>query len=206
MPCLSNNLHSVDEQPCPEWGTGPDGRAVKIGGDDRLVGLFADWLADACAHPDRAIVRWVNAGGATVYKRYCRECGTTLSEAIKHEDAQREGVNLDLTKDILASRSNAYRSERQSQLDKIKRDAAERVQPAAREEYDDYLRSPRWKSKCALIMKRAGGLCEGCLSRRADQVHHTTYEHLGNEFAFQLIAICDPCHTRLHDSKKAKVA
>jgi 5-methylcytosine-specific restriction endonuclease McrA len=206
MKDMTNKLHPVDEQDCPEWTTARDGRRVKIAGDDRLPGLFAGWVADACNHPNRTVIRWVNAGGTPVYKRYCRDCGPAVSEFIKHEDAQRGGVNLDISKDAIASRSNAYRRERQEAFDRIMLAAAERMQPMRRTEYDDYLRSPEWRSKVALIMRRARSVCEGCLVERADDVHHLTYENLGNEFAFELIALCSPCHTRLHDSKKAKVA
>lgn len=67
--------------------------------------------------------------------------------------------------------------------------------------YGDYLLSPVWRAKRALILKRANGICEGCLQRKATQVHHTTYAHIGEEFLFELVAICDECHTRMHSDK-----
>ena len=67
--------------------------------------------------------------------------------------------------------------------------------------YDKYLRSPAWRSLRQRVMRRAGGVCEGCLERRATQVHHLTYDHVFNEFAFELRAVCDGCHARLHQSK-----
>jgi 5-methylcytosine-specific restriction endonuclease McrA len=35
--------------------------------------------------------------------------------------------------------------------------------------------------------------------KRATQVHHTTYKHVGNEFLWELRAICDECHDRFHE-------
>jgi hypothetical protein len=69
--------------------------------------------------------------------------------------------------------------------------------------YDRYLESPEWRARRKLVLRRAGGICEGCLERRATQVHHRTYEHVGDELCFELIAICDQCHDRVHADKRA---
>lgn len=44
-------------------------------------------------------------------------------------------------------------------------------------------------------------LCEGCGKARATQVHHKTYRNLGDEFLFELVALCDACHKRLRAKK-----
>jgi 5-methylcytosine-specific restriction endonuclease McrA len=66
--------------------------------------------------------------------------------------------------------------------------------------YNAYLRSEKWTAIRALIMKRAGGMCEGCLTRRAVQVHHLTYAHVCDEFMWELRAVCNECHERFHDT------
>lgn len=60
--------------------------------------------------------------------------------------------------------------------------------------YDGYLRSPKWREKHNLVLARENSLCEACRRRRATQVHHTTYAHVGNEPLFELRAICKECH------------
>lgn len=50
---------------------------------------------------------------------------------------------------------------------------------------------------------RARGVCEGCRSARATQVHHLTYQHAGHvvpggELLWELVAVCDDCHDRAH--------
>lgn len=60
--------------------------------------------------------------------------------------------------------------------------------------YQSYLRSPEWRDKRSKVMERAKGVCEGCLVARATEVHHTTYKHVGNEFLWELRAICRGCH------------
>jgi 5-methylcytosine-specific restriction endonuclease McrA len=72
--------------------------------------------------------------------------------------------------------------------------------------YDEYLRSPRWRSLRAKVLRRAGGVCESCLERRATQVHHKTYERVFTEAAFDLVAICDACHARLHPREEETAA
>lgn len=67
-----------------------------------------------------------------------------------------------------------------------------------REQYASYLRSPQWLARRAKVMKRAGGICEACLERKATQVHHLTYARIFNEPCFDLRAICDPCHDAIH--------
>lgn len=66
------------------------------------------------------------------------------------------------------------------------------------EQYNEYLKTPQWRKKRDMVMRRAGELCEGCGQRKATQVHHKTYEHVGNELLFELVAVCYQCHCILH--------
>jgi len=69
--------------------------------------------------------------------------------------------------------------------------------------YTKYLLSPEWamlRSKVfqRVIARDGVGVCEGCREQIATQVHHLTYEHVGHEFLWELVAICEDCHKRLH--------
>ena len=70
-------------------------------------------------------------------------------------------------------------------------------------EYDAYLASPEWAARRDLVLDRAGGICEGCRCARATQAHHRNYDHVGDEFLFELVAVCDACHRRLHPHLQA---
>jgi 5-methylcytosine-specific restriction endonuclease McrA len=72
--------------------------------------------------------------------------------------------------------------------------------------YRQHLESPEWKAKRELVLKRCGGVCEGCGSASASEVHHVTYKHLGNEFLFELLGLCSACHDRLHADKDDEAA
>jgi hypothetical protein len=65
--------------------------------------------------------------------------------------------------------------------------------------YRAVMRSTGWRRRRARVIRRAGGRCEtpGCGGRAVD-VHHTTYQDLGNERPWQLRALCERCHARLH--------
>lgn len=189
--------HPIDETPMPTWGAGPDGMMTPLAADERLPGLFDAWQADACPHDEVALVRWVGERNTTQHKWFCRTCGTRLSTAVSRVAAEAHGVDA-VGQDCFASRSHAYRRQRREHLDRIVQAAAERAQADNRADYDDYLRSPAWKRKTAKIMERARNQCEGCLSRPAEDVHHLTYAHIYNEFAFELVALCRECHARYH--------
>jgi 5-methylcytosine-specific restriction endonuclease McrA len=65
--------------------------------------------------------------------------------------------------------------------------------------YDKYLQSPYWLNRREKVLRRANGICEGCLTRPATMVHHLTYEHIGDELLFELRAICGRCHEKCHE-------
>lgn len=60
--------------------------------------------------------------------------------------------------------------------------------------YNQYLESEEWQQKRSMVLKRANWICEGCGKNRANQVHHLTYERVGHEMLFDLVAICKDCH------------
>jgi hypothetical protein len=194
-PVQSCKLNYIDESPLPEWGTGPDGRPTRIDSDARLPGLFREFLADACRHPIKIVVKTRDSLDRAIFFRHCEHCGLKLSSAIAHDKV---GNVSHLTAADMENRSEAYTRARKERRDKIVSDAADRAQGGNRDSYADYLRSDAWKRRRDKILKRAGGLCEGCLTNSAHEVHHLTYAHKGNEFAFELVALCPPCHSRLH--------
>jgi hypothetical protein len=64
--------------------------------------------------------------------------------------------------------------------------------------YQAYLLSEQWKNKRTKVLKRAQGICEGCLDVPATEVHHRSYEHVFDELLFELVALCEECHRKTH--------
>ncbi|RZK06556.1 MAG: hypothetical protein EOO46_15185 [Flavobacterium sp.] len=65
--------------------------------------------------------------------------------------------------------------------------------------YNAYLNSPFWQTKRKLILERDNFLCQFCNAAKATQVHHLSYDNLGNECDFELLSVCYPCHQIIHD-------
>lgn len=72
-------------------------------------------------------------------------------------------------------------------------------------DYHEYIRSEEWAEKRNLVYLRANGYCEadGCV-RRASQVHHKTYDNLGDEPLEDLEALCHRCHLNRHPDAAKK--
>lgn len=130
------------------------------------------------------------------YRRQCLDCGagspmvghdklTPLQKAAATEfdPAIREGH--------WRRRDEAWRSRKDGE--------AEARRAARREEYEDYINnSPNWRRLRRLVRARCHGTCEGCGERPMAEVHHLTYEHLFDEFLWELVGVCRECHRRAH--------
>lgn len=68
----------------------------------------------------------------------------------------------------------------------------------ARMDYAAYLASPQWWEKRQLAVKRAHGRCAICNANGKLNVHHRTYERVGNELPEDLIVLCEDCHALFH--------
>lgn len=198
---LVRKPNHVDTASLSKWADASDGRRTIINNDETVIELFRLWQADACDHPRVGIVKTAYEGGGKAYNWYCAKCGTKLSANIPKVLAmsvQEEGV----TGQIMLERSNAYEQKRRDALILIETEAADRCQKANREAYGNHLDSDYWRILSQRVMRRAQNVCEGCLSQTADHVHHLTYEHIGAEFAFELVALCAECHERVHSLDK----
>lgn len=64
--------------------------------------------------------------------------------------------------------------------------------------YTEYINSRQWKQRAAAMVARANFRCQRCGSTRTLNVHHLTYEHLGDEWPQDLIVLCRKCHKEEH--------
>jgi hypothetical protein len=69
-------------------------------------------------------------------------------------------------------------------------------------EHDEYLKSDTWRKKRELVMNRDGHMCQACLSKKAEHVHHLSYKHWKKEPLFDLISVCKECHDSIHEKKQ----
>jgi len=155
-------------------------------------------------HPKKELRKLITSNQSVQIRPQCLICGLPAGPTRKKaEFTAEELAGLPLWDKEIASRHQGERSAAYTVL----RDAEEnRVRGAWLAEYNKYLRSPEWKRKRALAMKRDGFWCQGCLEQKATQAHHLTYEHVCHEFLFELVSVCDDCHTRLHGNNEVALA
>ena len=66
-------------------------------------------------------------------------------------------------------------------------------------QYQKYLQSPEWQSTRKQAIARAGYRCQLCGAYASClEVHHNTYENLGNAHPTDIIVLCHDCHSRFH--------
>lgn len=64
--------------------------------------------------------------------------------------------------------------------------------------YSEYLLTSVWHYRRNEALKRAGHTCHRCGVKRQLQVHHLSYERLGNEIDEDLEVLCKGCHLGHH--------
>lgn len=149
-----------------------------------------------CLHRVTEIRKRKVGGGGIQVREQCCECGASLGNALKQA-----GLDLEVLpwwdEDLKEEYWNREREEREHarRMD-VQRN--ERQETEWWREYSEYLETTEWKSLRNKVLRRAGGRCEGCMDQEAVQVHHLTYKHVGAELLFELVAVCEDCHKRVH--------
>lgn len=64
--------------------------------------------------------------------------------------------------------------------------------------YDDYLRSDHWKMFKSAFKGESPYKCVSCESEESLDVHHLTYENIGNESFDDVAYLCRTCHKVVH--------
>lgn len=163
-------------------------------------------------HPEnQTVLVWhIDQSGRRFVRKYCLKCFTLYGVFIKASSMRPSQLEaMPVVTESLSERLAAgcrdraqllsAKSERNRERSKEARQSYEQVYLQKRREYyDAYIRSERWAEKRAMILKRCGHKCEGCGMNPATQVHHLTYEHLGDELLFELVGLCRDCHERVH--------
>lgn len=64
----------------------------------------------------------------------------------------------------------------------------------SRKEYLRYLKSYDWQVKRQRALKAADWRCQVCNSEISLEVHHRTYDNIGDEQPSDLTVLCHECH------------
>lgn len=74
-----------------------------------------------------------------------------------------------------------------------------RIRIGDKEAYKAYLKSPHWQAIRKRLYRAYEYKCAMCGSPKNLNVHHITYENLGEEKDEDLTVLCQKCHSELHD-------
>lgn len=150
----------------------------------------------SCEHPSTEVRRFRQSNGVLVARVQCLTCGSGLSNVRKDSVS-----GFDSLREFDEALRDRWR-ERMNRAYEERRALFTRDHDAEWWSwYDAYLRSPAWSRLREQVLARDGHLCQGCRESRATQAHHLTYERVGAELLFDLIALCDRCHERCHPHK-----
>lgn len=155
-----------------------------------------------CSHPQTEIRFKLNSKGQKVVAPQCLRCGGRAGKRLLSgmwRPHEAEIIHWDY--EIEVNNEAAYEEAKGPVILKhlvaaIARDADSYGR------YVAYITSdPRWQARRKLVLERDNHTCQGCLVARATHVHHETYSRLFDEFMFDLISLCEPCHGRIHRVK-----
>lgn len=152
----------------------------------------------SCEHNDRQLRHRIIADGRPTYVTQCLVCGHT-SNPIKKQKALELAGGKDIPPydNLLHPKWHASKSAEYFA-------AYLMIRPALAAEYATYLASDKWQELRASVMSRSQGQCELCEERSADDVHHLTYQSIGNEKLEELIAVCRECHSAIHGKEDVR--
>jgi 5-methylcytosine-specific restriction endonuclease McrA len=176
------------------------GQPFDLYSSDELREELRAYREQECRHPDMEIRRVTVVGGATQFRMQCQSCGTFQGQAIPHSSVSDVSPHD-------AALPVRYRQKREDEYSTIIQRHVWKQKgrdTAWWQKYKDHLKSPGWKAKRLKVLQRAQGQCEGCAERPANEVHHLTYEHVCEEFLFELVALCSVCHARIHPREEAE--
>ena len=168
------------------------GETVTVWPTEKLNNEIAVWSEQKCQHGQIEIRRRVVQGGSIRFQNQCLTCGIAVGQPVKKNSVPSNTAEWDINLNVKyeAQRSKAFNAIGLRHLE---------FQRQGDRKYDQYLRSDAWAKKRESVLRRANGICEGCLEKRATQVHHLTYRHIYRELLFELVAVCDKCHERCHE-------
>lgn len=136
----------------------------------------------------------------------CQICGRTLfatSRCGKNNieiDFRRMPVDSPLL--YCGACKKIYRARKKIEFDLITRRRAFEVKRLRSIPYNEYLRTDHWRRVREMALSIAHGRCQVCNSDRHLQVHHRSYKNRGYEEPFDVIVLCDGCHSLFHKERR----
>ncbi len=155
--------------------------------------------AEPCEHKNTTLSKKLNRAGIWQVMNQCAFCGKQIGQYVSYKS---QGIDLD----SLPEWDEALAASSVDEL-KLKVSAAWKVEKKRQiegklKEYDAYIGSKQWRIRAEKVLKRDKYLCQACGIAKATEVHHRTYSHLYDEPLFDLVSVCEACHSKLHPEEQ----
>lgn len=146
-----------------------------------------------CAHKKQVLAKMIDKSGRELFRTQCTNCGRAEPVSARELNEFSKSCAVPINEKL----SSEYWQRVTTNENKKREEHAKKWWKW----YSDYLRSGTWARRRQAVIKRAGGVCEACGSEKAEQVHHLTYQNVGREPLFELVAVCRACHEQIERSK-----
>jgi len=159
-----------------------------------------------CSHNFKP-VRFITESGSTQIRKYCTLCFEITSQSEKEENYS--GITLYNWKlseyrtklEDKKERDKLVFSDILEELKQIRIIQYGEQKISNISEYNEYLKSDHWKKLRERILIRDNYECQICFEP-AEEVHHLTYQHRGEEYTFELVSLCVNCHAKYYHPEK----
>jgi hypothetical protein len=150
-----------------------------------------------CDHKRIEPRRYPIANGRVQLRNQCLDCGELVGSALRYDSVPNVEA-LPVVNEIARQRTQNRWQDRQEVAERHRRER----DSAFWAYYDAHLNSQEWREKCRLKRERAEHVCEGCGLNKVNHIHHLTYDNLGDELLFELVALCVECHQKIHPHRE----
>lgn len=135
-----------------------------------------------CHHPSPEPRRKIKEGNHQPYYRIqCGACGAPLSSQLSYSVVEDFQKSIGAIQDWNYQRENEWLVRRLHFGRLLRDDQNLKRHEHWWKEYEIYLGSFEWKVRRDAILRRCSHVCEECGNNPATQVHHLTYERVGEE-------------------------
>lgn len=161
-----------------------------------------------CVHDQVSLAIRVLSNGAIRYVSQCDTCGKEI-EAYTHAFAK--SLISELGDGIFrqwdAQIAEEYKAKRKNLFDEWLASTKQEQDEQWWANYTAYLHTDAWSERRRLCLVRDNFQCQAklpCCTGRAVDVHHLTYDHVGNEPLFELVSVCRACHDEITEFDRAQ--
>jgi len=152
-----------------------------------------------CEHPRAEPRRKRKNGSAQPYYRIqCPECGAPLSQQLGYDLVEDFRTTFGEIKDWDYSKEAEWLERRVRVGSLLVEHQNSRRDIAWWRQYEAYLASPEWRVKREAVLSRCNRVCQVCEKSPATEVHHVTYDRVGEEQDGDLMGVCRTCHEAIH--------